>query len=258
MKLKFLGTGGGRYATASQKRKTGGILVKTEQTQIHIDPGPGALYHTQRMANKPENTEAVILSHGHMDHYTDIEPIIEMMTHKYGHPGTIYANNTALEGSGKMEKSISNYHKDLCRDVKMLEEGEIFNFKDLRIESQLMKHSEPNTQGLVLETDQKRIGFWVDTEYSKDLTEFYEDCDIVVINCNRPIGSKSFMHTTIEDIPKIVEQLDAKTYILTHFNLDVLEELKEQKEYIEENVDEKVIFAEDGMEFPGNKSLGDF
>ncbi|MFB6216464.1 MAG: MBL fold metallo-hydrolase, partial [Candidatus Aenigmatarchaeota archaeon] len=79
MKLKFLGTGGGRYVTGEQRRRTAGIVVQTEETQIHIDPGPGALVYAHEELDEPLDTDAVIVSHAHLDHSNDAEAMIEVM-----------------------------------------------------------------------------------------------------------------------------------------------------------------------------------
>jgi len=135
MKLKFLGTGGGRYVTGMQRRKTAGIIIETDETKVHIDPGPGALVYANQ-EEEPEETEAVIVSHAHPDHSNDAEALIEMMTEAYDQPGAIFANKTAMEGYGDIEKVISEYHKDLCLDVEQLEEDGEYEFKDLEIQSQ--------------------------------------------------------------------------------------------------------------------------
>jgi len=259
MKLKFLGTGGGRYVTAEQRRKTAGIMVNTEETQIHIDPGPGALVYTHEEIDNPEEIEAVLVSHAHPDHSNDAEPIIEMMTEGYKQSGTIFANESCLSGYSDIEKTISSYHQGLCGKVKQLEEDTEFEFKDLKIRSQQMFHSDPKTQGFVLETDEKKIGFWTDTEFSEELLEFYEGCDTLVIYCTRPKGKGIRNHTSVGDLPDIIEAVEPKTAILTHFGYAFLEsDTEEQKDWLKEECDAKIIFAEDGMEFPGNRSLGDF
>ncbi|MBC5793314.1 MAG: MBL fold metallo-hydrolase [Nanohaloarchaea archaeon] len=259
MKLKFLGTGGGRYATGKQLRKTGGIIVKTDETQIHIDPGPGALVETHSELEKPEDTEAIIVSHGHPDHSNDAEPIIEMMTHCFEHPGTVFASESVLSGFGEIEKGISTYHQNLCGKVKTLEEGTEVEFKDVKIESQQMFHSDPRTQGFTIETGEKRIGFWTDTEYSEELLDLYEGCDTMVIYCSRPRSNEIPSHTSIEKVPDIIKSVQPQTAILTHFGSKFLEsDMEAEREWIEEKVESKVILAEDGMEFPGNRSLGDF
>lgn len=257
MKIKFLGTGGGRYVTGEQKRRTSGIIVQTDEAQLHVDPGPGALVHAQR--ENPEETEAVIVSHAHLDHANDAEAVIEMMTEVYDNPGAVFANKTCFEGYGDIEKRISNYHQDLCAEKKVLEEGQSFKFKDLSIESQEMFHSDPRTQGITLETDEKKIGFWTDTEFSSELTDFYSGCDTLIVYCTRPKGAGIESHTSLSDVPDIVEDLDVSTVIVTHFGFRFLEEdMEEQEEWLKEEIEPKVIFAEDGMEFPGDTKLSSF
>jgi len=258
MKLKFLGTGGGRYVTGMQKRKTAGILIETDETKIHLDPGPGALVYANQETD-PEETEAVIVSHAHPDHSNDASAIIEMMTQAYDQPGAVFANKTAMEGHADLEKVISEYHKDLCLDTKTLEEGGEYEFKDLKIKSQEMFHGDPNTQGLKLSTEEKTVGFWTDTEFSEELLPFYEDCDIMVIYCTRPRDRSIKGHTSIDEVPDILEDTEASTAIITHFGYAMLDtDMTEEKEWLKEQVEPKIIFAEDGMQFPGNRSLGDF
>ncbi|WEL23267.1 MBL fold metallo-hydrolase [Candidatus Nanohalovita haloferacivicina] len=259
MKLKFLGTGGGRYVTGQQRRRTAGIIVETEETRLHVDPGPGALVYANKELENPDEVEGLIVSHAHPDHSSDAEPIIEMITEAYDNQASVFANETALNGYGDIEKSISNYHEGLCSRVEKMEEGSEHEFKDLKIESQEMFHGDPRTQGFTLEIDEKKIGFWTDTQYSEELLGLYEDCDVMVIYCTRPKGNSVKGHTAIDEVPDIMENVEASTCIITHFGYALLDsDLDEQKEYIEENIDGKVVFAYDGMEFPGEASLERF
>lgn len=259
MELKFLGTGGGRYVTGMQKRKTGGIIVKTDETQIHVDPGPGALVNSHEMLENPEETEAVLVTHAHLDHFNDVNALIEMMVEAYNNAGTLLGNRTVLEGYADLEKSVSSYHQGLCGTIEKMEEGSSHEFKDVTIECQEMFHSDPKTVGFTLETDEKKIGFWTDTEYSDELTDFYTGCDTVVIYCSRPRNASTNSHTSVDEVPKILEASESDTVILTHFGYKILDEgLEKEKEWLEEKVDQKIVLAEDGMKFPGNRSLDMF
>jgi ribonuclease BN (tRNA processing enzyme) len=259
MKLKFLGTGGGRYATGKQTRNTSGIVLQSDETQIHIDPGPGALSHTHEMLDEPLDTEAAIVSHSHLDHMNDAQAIIEMMTEAADKRGAVFAPESVLQGYGDLEKSVSDYHQDLCGKVKQMEEDSEFEFRDLKIESQEMFHSDPKTQGFKISNEEKTIGFWTDTEYSDELTDFYRGCDTLVVYCTRPKGKNVRSHTGVSDIPKIAERTEVDNIILTHLGQAFLNsDLKEQKKWVKENATAKITFADDGMNYPGNRSLGDF
>src|SRR5579872_3926013 len=43
IEILFLGTGGARFVVARQIRASGGMWMRFGKTQIHVDPGPGAL-----------------------------------------------------------------------------------------------------------------------------------------------------------------------------------------------------------------------
>lgn len=259
VKLHFLGTGGARYVTGEQSRATGGIVIETEETQIHVDPGPGALVKNHEQMDEPLETDALIVSHAHLDHSNDAEAIIEMMTEAAGKPGKLYANETVLNGYGDIEKAVSDYHQDLCVKVEKLGEGTETELEDVDIRSQEMFHGDPRTVGFTVETDGKKVGFWTDTEFSEELLDFYGGCDWLVVYCTRPKGSGIPEHTSIGDVPDIVEAVEPSTCIVTHFGKALLNEgIESQKEWLEERTDVKTVFAEDRMTFPGNRSLGDF
>lgn len=263
MELRFLGTGGGRYATARQTRQTGGIVITSKETQIHVDPGPGAIVYSNKELDSPENTEAVLITHAHHDHYSDAEAIIEQITQINQKPGTILANHTVLNGIKDMEKQITEYHQDLCQNIHNLNEDEKIKFKDLEIETTALDHNDPNTIGFKVGDGDVKIGFWIDTCYKKNLTKFYEDCKILVINCllSRKMSSKK--HTSISDIPSLIEETRPETAILTHFGSYLLEDnkLEENKEWLKEECKDKdtqIIFAKDNMKYPGNIKLSSF
>jgi ribonuclease BN (tRNA processing enzyme) len=67
VELVFLGTGGGRFATITQKRKTGGIRFLSKSLNMHLDPGPGALIYSLERGLKPQKVMAVLVSHSHPD-----------------------------------------------------------------------------------------------------------------------------------------------------------------------------------------------
>lgn len=244
--------------TGMQRRRTAGIILETEETQVHIDPGPGALVYSHE-SGKAEDIEAVIVSHGHLDHQNDAEALIEMMTDAYDRRGVLFAPESVLEGYGDIQKCVSDYHQDKLARVETLEEGTEFEFKDISIRSQEMFHGDPKTQGFVIETGEKSVGFWTDTEYSEELVNFYSDCDVLVVYCGRPRNEDIPTHISLDEVPAIVEDSEASTVIITHFGYKFLDsDLEQQQQWLEDEIDAKVIFAEDGMTFPGNRSLASF
>jgi len=72
--IKFLGTAGARYAVTRQLRKSGGIWLSLDETQLLIDPGPGSLVRclSSKPSLNPIQLDGIVLSHRHIDHSNDI------------------------------------------------------------------------------------------------------------------------------------------------------------------------------------------
>lgn len=256
MRLHFIGTGGGHKTTGKQLRKTAGIIIEGYEASIYLDPGPGSLVHSQSYST--EDLKGVIVSHSHLDHYSDAEPIIEKISLIHENSCKLMASESVLHGYSDIQKSISDYHQNMCTEIVDLTEEDT-ELKNLKIKSQEMFHSDPKTRGLKISDGEEKIGFWTDTAFSEELLNFYSECDTIVINCLFPRGVDSRKHTTIEDIPKILENLEASTAILTHFSERMIKsDMDEEKAWLEDQVDQKVIFADDGMSFPGDRKLSSF
>ena len=255
MKLKFLGTGGGRYVTASQRRKTAGIILETDEQDFFIDPGPGALVESTGLC---EDVKSIVVSHNHLEHANDAQALIERVAYRHENSLTLYGSKSVIKGHGELERFVSGYHQDLCTDVKVLEDSS-FSEEGLEVESQVMFHTDPTCAGFKVSSESETIGFWTDSEFSEELTGFYSDCDTLVVYCSRPRGKTVKGHLSLDQVPEIAEGSEASTLIVTHFGYKFLEQdLDEEKAWLEKKVEQKVVFADDGMEFPGNRKLGSF
>ena len=80
--MLFLGSGGARFVVARQLRASGGMWMRFGETQIHVDPGPGALVRALSHVPpcNPRELDAIVLSHKHLDHSGDVNALVEAMT----------------------------------------------------------------------------------------------------------------------------------------------------------------------------------
>lgn len=227
MEILFLGTGGGRFTTIKQLRKTGGMILKGKKFLMHIDPGPGALINAIENGINHRNVKYLLVTHGHTDQANDVRVIIEAMTDGCTHKrGILIASKSVLYGYEdeeiKIERWISDYHEKSLEKVIQLKDKEVIRTEDFELIPIRVKHNDPETYGFKINADGEKIGFITDSEFFPELIEFFKDCRYLVINCLRPHNVKWKGHMTTEDALKIIEDVEPEMAVLQHFGMAMI------------------------------------
>jgi len=220
----FLGTGGGRFTTITQKRRTGGIRILSNRLNIHIDPGPGALVYSLEAGLNPQKINAVLVSHRHPDHCTDAEILVEAMTRgMLKKRGTVAAPSNILLGNKEAGPAISTYHQQMVQKVVVVKPGVNFRVGDAKVAATQAKHTDPEAVGFRLEIPEVgAIGYTADTEYFEGIEEEYRGVRILVISVMRPLGSPWTGHMTPKEAAKIVDAVKPEIAVATHFGMKML------------------------------------
>jgi phosphoribosyl 1,2-cyclic phosphodiesterase len=246
----FLGTGGGRFATITQKRRTAGIRILGEDLNLHLDPGPGALVHSVEEGLDPQKINAVFVSHCHPDHYTDAEVLVEAMTHGMTKKqGMLVAAKSVLKGNSVCEPSISKYHQQKPREtIEAVPETKIAvgNVETVVTET---RHSDPDAVGFRFQTQEfGDFAYTSDTEYFKTIGRNYYGVRLLILCVMRPAGKPWKGHMTTNDAIRIVEEAKPEQAILTHLGMQMIfQGPTKEAMVIEEKTGVKTVAATDGM-----------
>jgi len=224
VKLVFLGTGGGRFATITQKRRTGGIRFLSKSINIHLDPGPGALIYSLDAGLNPQKIKAILVSHKHPDHYSNAEILVEAMTRgMLKKRGTVAATPNILVGDEKTGPAISTYHQSMIDQTITLKPGVKFTIGNIKIVTTKTRHTDPETVGFRFHIPEiGDIGYTADTEYFEGIEEEYKGVRILILSVMRPLGSPWRGHMTPKEASKIVDCVKPEIAIATHFGIKML------------------------------------
>jgi phosphoribosyl 1,2-cyclic phosphodiesterase len=250
IELVFLGTGGGRFATITQRRRTGGIRFLSKSLNMHLDPGPGALIYSLRMGLNPQKIRAMLVSHSHPDHYTNAEILIEAMTRgMLRKRGIAAAPHSVLFGNEESGPAISRYHQQMLEKVIEVKPGVAFHVNNMRIVSTEARHSDPAAVGFRFETpDVGDIAYTSDTEYFEGVVKAYEGVRLLILCVMRPFGNPWMGHMTPEDAIKIVEKVKPELAVATHFGMKMIfSGPNRQVKMIQEKTGIPTLAASDGM-----------
>lgn len=244
--IKFLGTAGARFAVAKQLRASGGIWLSLAGTNVHIDPGPGALVKicSARPKLDPTNLDAIILSHRHLDHSADVNVLIEAMTEGGRKKrGIVFAPEDALDP----DPVILRYIRDYPAEIRTLKEKALYQTGNLRFTTPIAHiHHNTQTYGFKFETPNLTLAYISDTRFFPALIEAYQ-ADVIIIN-TLLIEPRNAEHLNLQDARQIIKGISPRLAILTHFGRDMLR----AKPWIlaaqlEEETGIKVKAAQDGM-----------
>ena len=247
-KIIFLGTAGESLVYGKQIRASGGIIIHADNLQFMVDPGPGAVTMAAQFGVNLRDTDAVIVTHNHINHCNDVNAVITTMT--YGgmdKRGVLVSNKSAYNGNDELTPYITKFSKRLVEKSIILEKGQKVGVGDIELMALEAKHDDEDTIGLRFFTSQFNLVYSSDTRYFKELGDEYKGCDILILNVVYPFNEKG-KQLSSDDAVKIINKVKPKLAIITHFGIKMLkaDPLYEARE-IQKKTGVQIIAAKDGM-----------
>ncbi|GAC1659727.1 MAG: MBL fold metallo-hydrolase [Vulcanimicrobiaceae bacterium] len=224
--ILFLGTGGARFVVARQIRASGGMWMRFGNTQIHVDPGPGALVRAlgQVPPCVPGELDALVLSHKHLDHSNDINIMIEAMTHGgFRKRGVLLAPQDALEG----EPVIFPYAQKYVDRIEVLRErSSAYTVGEVEIRTSVKHVHAAQTYGMHFRHAGRTVSYLPCGRFFEGLLDDYASHapDVLIMNILRYRDAMDVDHLTFDDAGRLIEGISPKVAVLTHFGTKMLEQ----------------------------------
>ncbi len=218
--LIILGSGGGRHHIRTQYRKTGGILYKFSGIQAHIDPGPGAIVKLNELEEDPTKTELFIVTHFHLDHYSDLCAIIESSREVLHDRNRKYFKKGTLITTKRVIRYTSEYHLNMLEKHVVFQPGDVLNYKTgIKIVGTKVIHADVKGFGVKFILKNYTLTHMSDTTIFRGLAEQYNGTNILIVNLLRPDSVVCKRHLcTDQFIPYLNKIMPTpETVILTHF-----------------------------------------
>lgn len=245
-RIVFLGTAGARFTVFRQIRASGGFWIILNDTQVIVDPGPGALVRCLKSKAQldPKELDGIILSHRHLDHSADVNVMVEAMTQGGFHPrGTLFAPKSALND----DPVVLKYLRGFVEKVEVLRKGGLYRLKNIKIETPINHiHHNTETYGINFIGKAHTISFVADTRYFDTLAKYYKG-DILILNVVR-LKPSNLDHLCVDDAKEIIKVTKPKLAILTHFGMTMIRAQPwELAPKLSQELGTQVIAASDGM-----------
>lgn len=224
-RILFLGTGGARFVVARQIRASGGMWLTFGPTQIHVDPGPGALVRALSAVPpcEPAQLDALVLSHKHLDHSNDINIMIEAMTQGgFRSRGVLLAPQDALEG----EPVVFPYARRFVDRTEILKpRAGPYRIAGVEVRTSVRHVHAVETYGIHFRYDGATVSYLPCGRYFEGLIEDYASHvpDVLILNVLRYRDSMDVDHLTFDQARTVIAGVKPKVAIMSHFGTKMLE-----------------------------------
>lgn len=210
---------------ARQLRASGGMWMRFGETQIHVDPGPGALVRALSHVPpcNPRELAAIVLSHKHLDHSGDVNVLIEAMTSGgFRRRGAVLAPADAFD----VEPVVLPYVRRFVERIERLEpSGGPYHIADVELRTSMLHQHAVQTQGLHFEHDGLRVAYLPCGRFFDGLAADYAKYrpHVLIVNVLRYRDQMNVDHLTWSDARRVVAEVHPKVAVFQHFGTKMLE-----------------------------------
>lgn len=202
MKITFLGTG---VSVPYGNRAQSSILIESD-VKVLVDCGIGALLRLEQLQISPNEIDAILITHHHLDHNGDLLNILKarwLMDAKeieiYGPKGTRFFMEAMLNAFPYLRGKL----KFKIREEKSFKVG------DLRVDAIPTIHS-IESQGYVIND----VAISGDTRAFKEFISI--ECSAMIHELSLPFNFNADFHTTPENLKECLDFMRAQKLYLTH------------------------------------------
>lgn len=244
-RIIFLGTGGDPFVVGKQLLGSGGIIVKWEDHQLHIDPGPGALVRAREEKVNLRENMGVLVSTPDLLFSNDVNAVINAMTYGgFDVRGVLIGNNSYINPVNRNQLGLLDSHKKFVEKILPVKEGQKVAIENIEVRG-LKTFTE--AVGFKIFTPHFIMAYSSTVQFNKDLAKEYENVDILILHVHNPSGTTGGFLNTDQAI-KVVEKAKPQLVIITGFGKRMLEaDPVDEARIIQKATGVQVISAKDGL-----------
>lgn len=208
MKLHVLGVSGPFPESGGA---TSGYLLEAGSTLLQLDLGSGVLARLTALM-PPESLSAVLLSHWHFDHTSDLTVLL----YRLEAMGAVMKVYAPVDESSALRKIVATAS---CFDLTDVAPGDAFRIGSCNISVGEARHPVPAV-GYRIESEGRVLGYTGDTNTLPSLTDFYRGSSLLLADGLFPSEdwTEQKPHLSAALAARLACDSGAERLVLTHLN----------------------------------------
>ncbi|MEX2275316.1 MAG: MBL fold metallo-hydrolase [Actinomycetota bacterium] len=197
---------------------TSGFLVRHDGFDLWVDAGSGTLSRLQTHEPLSE-IDAVLISHGHPDHFLDLYPTYYARFYYGQGEGQLRVHGPA-DFFGRFEQVISEESRATVRetyDWTPVDAGQTFEVGPFRVETFEMAHIGVKALGYRIQANDEVLAYSGDTGPSDEVVKLARDADLFLCEATWQSGDElAPFHLSAEQAGEHATRAGARRLMLTH------------------------------------------
>lgn len=209
MELTVLGMNG---PFPSAGGATSGYLVSAGETRVQLDLGSGTLAALTAVT-APEHLTALVLSHWHFDHCSDVLPLIFRLEALAEEPLHVYA---PVDEQSLVRRAVMGCAKMVLHDIAP---GDKLNLGEVEVSVHAARHPVPAVM-FRLTAEGKTLCYTGDTNTVEGLVGFARGAHLLLADGLFPEKSwgEEKPHLSAALAARVAQEAQVKRLVITHFN----------------------------------------
>lgn len=209
MRLTILGMNGPFPAPGGA---TSGYFLAVGETNVALDLGCGTLARLTALT-PPEELTALLLSHWHYDHCSDVLPMIFRLEACATKPLHIYA---PADENALVRRAVQGCGKIVLHDVHP---GDTFTVGALQVTAFAARHPVP-AEMYRIEGEGKTFCYTGDTNTVEGLADFARNADFLLADglFTDSTWAESKPHLSAAHVAQLAKDADVRRFVITHLN----------------------------------------
>jgi phosphoribosyl 1,2-cyclic phosphodiesterase len=201
------------------------MWMRFGNTQIHVDPGPGALVRALQAIPPcaPRELDAIVLSHKHLDHSGDVNVMIEAMTAGGFRPrGSLLAPSDAFDDEPVILPYAARF---VPVHHRLSERGGPYQVGEVEIRTSVRHQHAVETYGLHFRWNGLRLSYLPCGRFFEEQIADYREYapDVLILNVLFYRETLRADHLTFDDARALISGIQPKVAVMTHFGTKMLE-----------------------------------